>query len=78
MIKITQEELIQYMYNETSELKTSVIQAALETDWDLREAYEKLLAAQQNLNEVRFSPRSEVVDRILAYSAKKQQQVHSL
>ena len=78
MIIITPEELIQYMYNETSELKTRVIQAALETDWDLREAYEKLLAAQKNLNEVRFSPRPEVVDRILAYSSKKQQQVHSL
>ena len=77
MIKITQEELVRYLYNETSEQKTNAIRAALETDWNLRESYQKLLNSKNKLNEARFSPRPEVVNRILEYAAKKQEQVHS-
>ena len=43
MIKITPEDLVRYLYNETSEQKTAAIKAALQTDWNLQETYEKLL-----------------------------------
>jgi hypothetical protein len=78
MIKITQEDLVRYLYNETSERKSADIKAALETDWNLRETFEKLLVAQQNLSEVNISPRQQAVDKILEYAAKKQEQLHSL
>ena len=41
MIKFTPEDLVRYLYNETSEQKTASIKAALQTDWNLRESYEK-------------------------------------
>jgi len=71
MMKITPEELVRYLYNETSEQKTALIAAALQTDWDLRETYEKLLSSQKNLDKINFSPRSETVNKILEYASKR-------
>jgi len=71
MIKITPEELIRYLYNETSEQKTAAIRAALQTDWNLRETYEKLASSVKNLNKVTFSPRSETINKILEYASGK-------
>ena len=79
MTKITPEELVRYLYNETSEKKTALIKTALQTDWGLRVAYEKLLSAQQSLHEVTLSPRPETVNKILEYGSKKRtRQIHSL
>ena len=77
MIKITPEELVRYLYNETSEQKTAKIKAALQTDWNLRDTYEKLVSAHKDLNEIKFSPRTETVNKILEYASKKQEQVTS-
>ena len=77
MIKITPEDLVRYVYNETSEQKSAAIKAALQTDWNLRESYEKLLDSQKNLNTIQFSPRSESVNKILEYASKKHAQVIS-
>ncbi|MEO6812633.1 MAG: hypothetical protein ABI172_01790 [Ginsengibacter sp.] len=78
MITITQEDLVRYLYNETSEAKNAEIRASLQTDWDVREAFEKLLSTQHLLNEVRYSPRQQSIDRIMEYASKKQAQLHSL
>ncbi|MEP6627218.1 MAG: hypothetical protein ABJA32_04500 [Ginsengibacter sp.] len=77
MIKITPEELVRYLYQETSDKKTAAIRKALETDWNLRETYEKLLSSHKSLNEISASPRSKAVNKILEYGLKKQEQVHS-
>lgn len=77
MIKITPEELVRYLYQETSDKKTAAIRLALETDWNLKETYEKLLSSHKNLNEIRVSPRPKAVNKILEYGLKKQEQVHS-
>ena len=71
MMKITSEDLIKYLYNETSEQKSATIQTALQTDWSLREMYEKLLNSQSELKKIKFSPRRETVDKILAYASKR-------
>lgn len=71
MIKITPEELVRYIYNETSEQKTEKIRAALQTDWNLRETYEKLLNAQKNLTKTKLSPKPETINKILEYASKK-------
>lgn len=78
MIKITPEELVRYLYNETSEQKTATIEAALLTDWNLRETFEKLVCAQQNLNEAKLSPSPKTINKILEYAAKRQRQLHSI
>lgn len=77
MIKITQEDLIRYIYNETSEQKSASIKVALQTDWNLRESYENLLNSYKNLNSIHFSPRPQSVDNILKYASKKHAQVIS-
>jgi hypothetical protein len=72
MIKIPPEELVRYLYNETSEQETATIEAALQTDWNLFEIFEKLLIAQQILNEVNLSPEPQAVNKIMKYASKKQ------
>jgi hypothetical protein len=71
MIKFTPEDLVRYLYNETSEQKTASIKAALQTDWNLRETYEKLASSLKNLSEVSFSPRTETINKILEYASKR-------
>jgi hypothetical protein len=77
MTKFTSEDMIQYLYNETSVQKTAAIEAALDTDWLLRESFEQMKADQMNLEEVNFSPRDEAVNRILQHATKKVGQLHS-
>jgi hypothetical protein len=77
MTKITVEELVKYIYNETSQQKTAGIQAALQTDNSLREIYEKLLNSQKSLNKINFSPRRETVNKILDYASKRHTPVTS-
>ena len=77
MIKFTSDDLIQYLYKETSVQKTAAIEAALDTDWILRESFEQMKADQRNLEEVNLSPRDEAVNRILQHVTKKVGQLHS-
>jgi hypothetical protein len=71
MMKITSEDLVKYLYNETSEQKSATIQAALQTDWSLRELYDQLLTSQSELKKIEFSPRRETVNKILEYASKR-------
>ncbi len=77
MTKFTTEDLIQYLYKETSMQKTAAIEAALETDWDLLESLELIKSGQQNLETIELSPREEAVNRILQHTTKKVGQLHS-
>ncbi|MEO8416547.1 MAG: hypothetical protein ABI472_22980 [Ginsengibacter sp.] len=77
MTKFTPEDLVQYLYNETSEQKTAAIRAALQSDWDLRESFEILLTSQKNLKEIKFTPRDEVINKILQHAAKKEGQLYT-
>lgn len=70
MYSFTSEDLIQYVYNETSIQKTAAIKAALESDWILKEKYVDIMSAHSALEKVSLSPRKQVVDRILAYAEK--------
>ncbi len=75
MHSITQEDLLQYLYSETSIEKTATIKAALKTDWNLREQYEVLTSAQQGLEKVTLSPRKKAIDFILNYAGKQTQEL---
>ncbi len=77
MTKFTPEDLVQYLYNETSVQKTAAIKAELNTDWNLRESFEQIVAAQKNLEEIKLSPREEAVNKILQHTTKKTGQLHS-
>jgi hypothetical protein len=64
----TPEELLQYLYKETSPEKSAAIEAALRDDWTLREKLEVLQASTQSLNTALESPRMEVILRVMDYA----------
>lgn len=77
MNKFTQEDLLQYLYKETSQHKTAAITAALETDWNLRDSLEILSSGQKNLEEISLSPRDETLNKILQHISRQEGQLHS-
>lgn len=70
MHNFTPEDLLLYLYNETSPAQTAEIKAALETDWSLREQFEVIASAQQKLEALKMSPSQQTVDNILNYAEK--------
>lgn len=71
MHNFTQEDLIQYLYKETSPEKTANIQNALIADWNLREKMEVLSSAKQQINQAKlYAPRQQSIDAILEYAEK--------
>ena len=70
MHSFTQEDLLQYLYKETSAEKAIAIKEALVNDWDLREKFNFLSSAQQNLEVIKLSPRKQTIDFIRNYAEK--------
>ncbi len=77
MTQITQDDLVRYLYNETSDKKSELVKDALESDMNLRDSFEALLASKKNLENVDLSPRPEAVDKILQYAGKQEKHLHS-
>ncbi len=70
-IKFTPEDLIQYLYKETTASQSAAIEKAMEKDWTLREKFEVIKKAHQRLEKFVLSPRTESVLQILKYAAKE-------
>ncbi len=68
MTNFTPEDLLLYLYNETSVKQTAEIEAALEKDWTLREKLTVLKASMQRLDRITVSPRTEVVLNVLNHA----------
>lgn len=71
MHNFTMEDLIQFMYKETSPEKTAAITDALNSDWSLREKMNIMTGAQSELNSIKMiSPRKQTLDNIFNYAEK--------
>ncbi|MBC7937013.1 MAG: hypothetical protein H7Y86_16820 [Rhizobacter sp.] len=71
MHNFTTEDLLQYLYKETSTEKTAAIGVALLSDWSLREKLEVLKGGYSELDSVKLlSPRKQTLDNILSYAEK--------
>jgi anti-sigma factor RsiW len=68
MTLFTPEDLLLYLYKETSPAQTAAIEAALTEDWTLQSKLEELKASVDRLDNCLESPRSEAVQRILNYA----------
>ena len=68
MIHYSPEELLQYLYKETTPDITAAIEKALQEDWTLREKLAVLKASQDRLNTLFESPRTETILNILRYA----------
>ena len=74
MIKtFTQNDLIRFLYHETSEEETKEINKALLCDSLLQRQYKELNQSKQALDASKLQPSSEVVLKILSYSRGMQE-----
>jgi len=70
MTLFTPEDLLRYLYKESSPELTVAIEAALKEDWMLREKLEVLATSSHQLDTVVVSPRMEVIQRVMNYAKR--------
>lgn len=68
---ISPEDLILYLYRETTPEQNQYIELALQEDWTLMEKFKVLKASVNRLNDLKQCPRTEAVLNILHYAADK-------
>lgn len=71
MTNFTPEDLLLYLYKETSEEQTKAIETALNKDWTLREKLQVLKASMQRLDKIIVTPRTEAVLKVLHYANER-------
>ena len=74
MTNFTPEDLLLYLYKETTPEQNRAIEEALKKDWTLREKLSVLKTSKQRLDKIKQSPRTEVVLNILNYAREKSEQ----
>jgi hypothetical protein len=75
MHKYTPEDLLLFLYKETSPQATAEIEEALQNDWTLREKLAVLQTSMNRLNTLVVSPRTESVLNVLKYANKPQEAI---
>ena len=71
MQNFTPEDLLLYLYKETSPEQTKATEAALKKDWTLREKLGVLKTTMQRLDKLKQTPRIEVVLNVLNHAREK-------
>jgi hypothetical protein len=77
MTLFTPEDLLLYLYKESSPELTAAVEVALKEDWTLREKLQELQASTDQLDRVTCAPRMEVIMRVLQYAKDTAIQPHS-
>ncbi|HVF82365.1 MAG TPA: hypothetical protein VM884_10540 [Flavisolibacter sp.] len=72
MPNFTPEDLLLYLYKETSNEQQTEIEEELKANWVLREKLTVMKTAMERLNGITVTPRTEVVLNVLRYAAKKE------
>ena len=73
MHNYTPEDLILYLYKETSPEATTAIEKALQEDWTLREKLNVLKTSMERLNSITVSPRTEIILNVLRHARTKEE-----
>jgi hypothetical protein len=68
MTLFTPEDLLLYLYKESSPELTAAIDTALKEDWTLREKMQELQSSANQLEKIVIAPRMEVVLNVLNYA----------
>ena len=66
------EDLILYLYKETTTEATIAIEKALEEDWTLREKLAVIKTSMERLNSITVTPRTEIVLNILRHAREQE------
>ena len=64
----TQDDLIRYIYHETTEKETREIDRALICDSELQKQYKELVTTKKQLDTVRMEPSERTINSILNYA----------
>ena len=72
----TQDDIIRYIYGETTEQENQSIQALLATDTDFQEKYQHFLAVVSEMDSLSEAPPDRVIKKIIASS--RSSNVHSV
>lgn len=67
----TPEDLVQYLYKETTHEQNIAIENAMAADWTLREKFEVIKKAHARLEKFKLSPRVETILNVLKYGTKE-------
>jgi len=68
----TQDDVIRYLYNETSNQENQLIEEALLHDYDLLDFYLDCADIKTGLDKVQLSPSDRAIDKILDFSINYQ------
>ncbi len=68
MTLFTPEDLLLYLYKESSPELTNAIETALNEDWTLREKMQVLNASVEQLDKITIAPSVEVILKVLNYA----------
>ncbi len=67
----TQNDLVRYLYRETSTDENRAIEEKMERNWNYKESFQELRDAMFTLPKVRYSPDPKTVKQILGISRRK-------
>ncbi|HMH24495.1 MAG TPA: hypothetical protein VK563_22090 [Puia sp.] len=70
MSLFTPEDLLLYLYKESSPELTVAVETALKEDWTLREKLQVIQSSVDELDKVVVSPRIEVILKVMDYARK--------
>lgn len=77
MTNFTPEDLLLYLYKDSSPKLTKAIETALENDWTLREKLSVLQVSMERLDKITQSPRTEIVLNVINHAREKEvEEVH--
>ena len=68
MHNYTPEELLLYLYKESSAELTTAIEEELKNNWSLREKLAVMKTAMERLNSIAVSPRTEAILNVMRYA----------
>jgi hypothetical protein len=71
MTNFTPEDLLLYLYKESTPKQTAAVEEALKKDWTLREKLTVLKTSMQRLDKIVVAPRTEVVLNVLNKAREK-------
>ena len=68
MLNFSTEDLMQYLYHETTQHQSVAIENDLKSDWDLMDKFIVLKETLQKLDETLDSPRPQAISAIMRYA----------
>jgi hypothetical protein len=72
----TQDDLLRYLYGETSQNENKVLEILIATDADFQEKYQQLKDVVRDLNNTTQTPSNQTIQKILDFS--KEYNLHSV